>query len=588
MPVPVLRRIRDGNGGRVNELYRNGDGTRGASVRRTVFLIILIAFVLRVWGIWFGLPYLYQSDEPYEVLRALRLGMGQFDFSRTAKGGYFYLLFLEYGVYFVVLKLLNVVKSSLDFAYLFIREPWSFYLMGRITTAVIGTATVFFTYRLGAKTFGKTAGAAAAAFLAVDMLHVSNSHYATVDVPLAFTVTLSLFFAVRILESPRTGNYLGAALFTGLAAMTKLPGVLVCIPVFLAHFYAVRNGGGKIRDILFGKRFLFYGFLSAVVFLAGNPGFVVEFGKTLSGVLRIFGASGKPLTFVDTGELRPPPNRFLYYLNAFGTSLGWPLFAICVLGFLYAAWKRKKADVLFLSFLSVFFLVLALSKHPFLYYERYVIPLIPPLVILAARFLKETLERAAAGKAPAVLAAACTLLVLWPAVGSAWEDLRISFKDTRTYAKEWIEANIPEGSKILIEGSRTTVSRMTVPLRNSPENLRRSIELYKKTDPGKARYFELELKVLSGKTYDLVTVGPYRPFKGLEYYKRIGVRYMVLRPEVYKVHRRKKVLDEMMRKIARDPDVELMKRFEGDPFFRPGPTIEIYRIKGNGGEKGSG
>ncbi len=55
--------------------------------------ILLAAFVLRVWGASFGLPFVYHPDEGFEVNRALQLGTGEFDFNffRMVKGGYFYL-----------------------------------------------------------------------------------------------------------------------------------------------------------------------------------------------------------------------------------------------------------------------------------------------------------------------------------------------------------------------------------------------------------------------------------------------------------------------------------------------------------------
>jgi hypothetical protein len=55
-----------------------------------LLLIILGAFALRIWGIDFGLPHIYHTDEWFEVKRALKLGVGVFDFERVAKGGYFY------------------------------------------------------------------------------------------------------------------------------------------------------------------------------------------------------------------------------------------------------------------------------------------------------------------------------------------------------------------------------------------------------------------------------------------------------------------------------------------------------------------
>ena len=78
------------------------DFVRRSPASSLVLVIVLGAFGLRIWGIQFGLPYLFHNDEGFEVIRALQLGSGEFDFDRVSKGGYFYLLFIEFGFLFVL------------------------------------------------------------------------------------------------------------------------------------------------------------------------------------------------------------------------------------------------------------------------------------------------------------------------------------------------------------------------------------------------------------------------------------------------------------------------------------------------------
>ena len=65
---------------------------------RALVLVLGLACLLRLWGTWYGLPFSYYDDEYHEVMRALELGMGGFNFERTGKGGFYFLLFLEYGL----------------------------------------------------------------------------------------------------------------------------------------------------------------------------------------------------------------------------------------------------------------------------------------------------------------------------------------------------------------------------------------------------------------------------------------------------------------------------------------------------------
>ena len=54
-------------------------------------LILGLALSLRLLGIGQGLPHVVGPDEGFEIHRALKLGMGEIDLDRSAKGGFFYL-----------------------------------------------------------------------------------------------------------------------------------------------------------------------------------------------------------------------------------------------------------------------------------------------------------------------------------------------------------------------------------------------------------------------------------------------------------------------------------------------------------------
>ena len=57
-----------------------------AQVAWLLAAILLLALGLRVWGIDFGLPYELTSDESKEILRALKLGAGEYYWG-FGKGG---------------------------------------------------------------------------------------------------------------------------------------------------------------------------------------------------------------------------------------------------------------------------------------------------------------------------------------------------------------------------------------------------------------------------------------------------------------------------------------------------------------------
>ena len=83
---------------------------------KILWLLLGLALLIRLFGIGYGLPYVYWIDEYHEVMRAMELGAGEFNLTRTGKGGFYFLLFFEYGVYFVVLKVAGLVSNAQAFA----------------------------------------------------------------------------------------------------------------------------------------------------------------------------------------------------------------------------------------------------------------------------------------------------------------------------------------------------------------------------------------------------------------------------------------------------------------------------------------
>ena len=115
---------------------------------------------------------------------------------------------------------------------------------------------------------------------------------------------------------------------------------------------------------------------------------------------------------------------------------------------------------------------------------------------------------------------------------------------------------------------------------NTEENIRASINYFREKEPGKSKYFELELKVMTGNSYDLELVASTE-LQSLPYYKEIGVEYFVLRPGVHTGIRLKRNWPDFIRDIRDDPNILRIKSFQPDPVSVPGPYIEIFQVRAN-------
>jgi 4-amino-4-deoxy-L-arabinose transferase-like glycosyltransferase len=556
----------------------------------TGLLILLLGagLAFRLWGIWFGLPFLFHNDEGFEVIRALQLGAGEFDFGRIAKGGYFYLLFVEYGVLFAVLLMAGVVGSAGEFAEYFIADPAAFYLVGRATTAVIGTVTILLVFRIGRLAYSTSAGLIAAAFLAFNVLHSYLSHLITVDVPMTCLATASLYFAVKVANGGSAWDYRWAALLAALATTTKFPAILLLVPLVLAHYYCISAEKRRILAFFGSSRVWQAVAIFLVAYLALTPGMLLYGGEVFWHMLAKFGV-GSDAQFAPGSEGLEPDERalfvqtnlFVYYIKVLIDSMTMPVFILCMGGLLFALWRRTRADVVLASFAIVTYLAVSMSADPHQFFPRYMLPAIPVLVLLGARLLDTLIQSAAPVRRQRVAGIIVLLFVAWPVNDIIATNQMILMQDTRASAREWMDANIPEGSTIFIEGHRTTLSKATVPLQNTTENIEESIEYYRGTgELGRVRYFQTLLKVQKGRTFDLLGVQP-DDLQDLQDYKDIGVQYFVLRPEDYRDSRVRFAWDDLVKEIRVDPDLELLKRFEPLPGADRSPVIEVYRVNSN-------
>lgn len=570
-----------------------------ASMQEPVFLglalLIIAGFFMRVWGISFGLPHIYHPDEGFEVNRALQLASGSFDFTRVAKGGYFYVIFVEFGFLFVFAKLAGLVETTKDFALWFIRDPSAFYLIGRFTTAVIGTICVYLTFRVGERYHSRWLGLVAAIFVAFNSLHIQHSHYITVDMPLTTLVMASLLCMLKLLDSGQPRFYLWTGFFIALASMTKLPGVVLLVPFFIAHLVFQRNLGKAWLPAIFAKDGLLGFIVFLVVYVAGAPGIVIYLPGIVSTVFGLYGIEGEaeddmsdepPGTggMEDAGvELATASDfqAFNFYLGATIESMGWPVFILSIIGLLYAARYLRAKNWVLISFVVTFFVLLALSAQADMAFNRYVLPFLPALAVLAAAPLVDLIRKLFEPRMnyrPVV--AIIALAAVAPSFLAAIENNQaFGIVDSRTQAKNWIEEKVPAGATVLIEGFSAQVYRASAPILNSEENTREAIRAFRENgENGKAKYFQFELEARTGKRYDLYFY-LWDKLEPLEFYLDEGIDWYVIRPSaLLNSAKYAGIGQQFLDEVRNSGRLEMQVRFDGEESSEgTGPSFEIYK-----------
>lgn len=409
--------------------------------------ILAVAFFFRIYGINYGLPYIYHPDEHSIVDRSLTM-LRSGDFSPhwfTWPSLYFY---VQAFVYFLRSLYLGFKGISVAFTSgVAGAELAGFYLWGRFTTVLLGTMTVALTYWVGRKVFNKKVGLLGALFLAISWEHVQYSQYITADVPVAFFALATFLFALLILEKGDAKYYVLGGLMAGLATATKYQAVLVFSCVFFAGLMRLLAGKREYWRILYSVVALAGGFLMAM------PYAVIELSTFLSDIRGILQHYGE-------GHLsaQGTANWWYYLVYFYQEGMGKGILVLSICGLVFIAIRSNRKRFLCLLFVILLFSRIYSAKVRF---PRNLIPILPFLSLFAAFFLSYWLDWWRKWNFVKKRKFLQILVSMGIIGGLLFTPSRIIWNWTykqahneinpRTVAKEWVESNIPAGAVIATE-----------------------------------------------------------------------------------------------------------------------------------------
>lgn len=415
------------------------DSTAPARPPRWPLVAVLVAALgLRLVGLDWGVPndlhrFSYHPDEWQAVETGLGiLVSGDWNphfFNYPSLQIYLVSLALRLGV-----LLFGAAESALG----------GLYVVARLVTVVMGVATVALTARLGARVGGGVVGLVAAALLAVLPLHVVNSHYATVDVPLVFWWTLAVTCALESLSAPEERARpwaLAAGVAVGLAASTKYNGALA-LPVTLgALAYRCGTAGWRLSLAQVAIAALTFGLTSPFVLLdpAARPAVRYE----------LFVHPRETAVYAGLG-----PGWWFHLTRNAPVGAGTLFVVAALLGVVLLARRRAPADVLVLVWLALPTASLLATRELYL---RYLLPLLPPLALAAAAALASV----RGGRAVVALA---VVVALGPTARSAARVIAMAAGDARDEAAAWCLAHISPGERVGLFGADGTLWFRAAPL----------------------------------------------------------------------------------------------------------------------------
>ena len=254
------------------------------SPRATVILVsaaLAIAALVRYWGIDFGLPHTRsRPDEEFLIDSAHLFMQGRLEPNfYNYPPLYSYGLTVWYFVYYVWGFITGVFESPVDVAASWHSRWEPFFLLSRMQSAALGTATVLVLYRMGLRLFNRETAVVAAFLLALAFLHARDSHFGTADVAMTLMLMLSIHFLIRAHLQPVGYAYVWAGALGGLAMATKYNAALLFVPLAAdLVLHVVKSRGARVKAA-FDRRIVFFAVPFALAFLVAAPYTLLDFER---------------------------------------------------------------------------------------------------------------------------------------------------------------------------------------------------------------------------------------------------------------------------------------------------------------------
>lgn len=480
---------------------------------------------------------------------------------------------------------------------------------------------------------GKKIGLIAAWFLAISFMHVYNSHFAQTWVLQTFFIYLTMYFAVKFYnkENLRPKHYILSGLAVGAAFGINTVGVFSYFFIVLTHFLKNRHQGfapSPEIDISVSKANFVKNFAIKIknIFTKNNLGnkkdrkiCYINFG---AGFVKTFIKNKNFWIFNLTLLLTMV---FIYYLNPYGLQnhinritdtktpaefggAGYssykpfsPVFfevlwfyvkvifsqetifmVLGISGAFYVWLKNRTAFYFIVPWIIIYFIIISPLTGAT---GRYILPIVPALVMLSAYFVNYILEKFSYK----IFILAVFLISLFSLIPSILFNLKLMREDTQVLAYNWVLENIPSGSKIQNEylgesfpfienkDTITMIQNFRPELMSTKRKylLNLSDEKYPKPNYLMADYRELSEKT---KNFDYIILGHYKK-EELNNQKKSLSKKTELVKYFYPVGGSDLNINFPSRHFPPTDDLNYSPLYLFEKADFNGPYIEIYKIK---------
>ena len=235
-------------------------------------------------------------------------------------------------------------------------------LRGRYVVALLGVGTLFAVFLVGRELYGSKTGLLGALLLAIMPYHVIVTRQLLLDGPAVLCITFAFWMFARFVRTERLEWLAASAATLGLAVLTKETAIVLAgtMVIFLLVSAQVRRPARA---------------------LALTVGVLVAVSLVFPLAISLAGRSATGQNYLTWQLTRSSNHAETFYLTTIPAAIGFALIAVAALGLVFRV-NRTWRELLLGLWVLVPFVIF--EVYPLKGYQ-YLLPLAPPLAVLAAR-----------------------------------------------------------------------------------------------------------------------------------------------------------------------------------------------------------
>lgn len=423
--------------------------------RRTVAVVLTLltalTAVLLVAGITRDLPS-PEPDEPFFVLPAVRMAAHD-----SADPGWFghpgstviAPLALAYRAREVVFHGAPVFGDAPSLLHRYREDPSSFYLLGRLWTALLTLATVPLVYLVGRRILSPLAGLLGAGAWVVLPLVLEYGRLVRTDAAATCFGLLALLAALRALERPTLSRFAAAGALVGLAVATRWFMLTLFVALVGVWWYTLRDA--QAARVRWARLAIACG-AALGTFAAITPAFFVDWTAVQRSVL------AEDAGHFGNVSLGPLDNLSYYLFHALPDALSWPGYVLAIAGMAVVVVRKRPPGILTVAFVCTFLAALVPAG---LHWQRWLIPVLPFLALFAAgavcagvASIVRTAAARGARRTPVLVGAVVVGMVAVTAVSlvtSGFDTYAVTVPTTRAAMRDDVRRVVPKGDEVAVE-----------------------------------------------------------------------------------------------------------------------------------------